>query len=381
MKPYLLVEWNDSITDAVGWVCVYNTVDGYADGGIRMHSSVTKEEVMRLATVMAWKHEACKPHSSGGCKGGIRYDYKASDAEEVLERFIVAMMPYIDVGVSLAGDLGVPYSTTRKIFSKYGREIPLTISMKKNLKIIENMREYSQMLEKEIQGFTLNNCITGFGVTFAADEAWKSKNPDKKARVFIQGFGCVGASCAYKLNELGYKIVGISDAYGVVEEQNGLDINELLLHRNNFGEMDREYFKSTYKVRPNNEWLDVDCDILIPAALEDVINKDNAHKVTASLVVEGANIATTKEADEIFKNKDIDVVVDFVANLGAVRAYHSIIFGDLKHDCQAVLDDIEQICRSNTRKLFEVCKKENIYQRDAAYKIFEPSTSDPFEIY
>ena len=59
MKPYLLVEWNDSVTDAVGWMCVFNTVRGYADGGIRMHKNVSKDEVVRLATTMAWKHEAC----------------------------------------------------------------------------------------------------------------------------------------------------------------------------------------------------------------------------------------------------------------------------------------------------------------------------------
>lgn len=380
MKPYLLVEWNDNVTDAVGWMCLYNTVNGYADGGIRMHTGVSQEEVVRLATVMAWKHEACKPRSSGGCKAGIRYDYKAADAEEVLERFIVAMMPYVDVGVALAGDLGVPFATTRKIYAKYGREIPLTKTMKKNTQILENMRAYNKMLDMEIQGFTLNNCITGFGVAWALDEAWKSKHGDKKGRVFIQGFGCVGASAAQKLVELGYTIVGVSDAIGAVEDQNGLDIAELIANKNNYGEMDRSKFKPTYKTMSNEQWLDVDCDILIPAALEDVLNKNNANRVKASLIVEGANIATTKEADEIFAEKGIDVVVDFVANLGAVRGYHSVIFGNLEQTCQAVIDDIEIVCRENTRRLFDYAAKEKMFHRDAAYKIFEPTASDPLEI-
>ncbi len=380
MKPYLLVEWNDTVTDAVGWMCLYNTVNGYADGGIRMHTGVSKEEVIRLATVMAWKHEACKPRSSGGCKAGIRYDYKASDAEEVLERFIVAMMPYIDAGVALAGDLGVPFSTTRKIYAKYGREIPLTKTMKKNPQILENMRAYNGMLDEEIQGFSLNNCITGFGVAWALDEAWKSKKRETKGKVFIQGFGCVGASAAKKLVELGYTVVGISDAMGVVECQDGLDVAELIASKNSFGEMDRTKFKDTYTVRPNTQWLDVACDILIPAALEDVIHKENAHQVKASLVVEGANIATTKEADKIFAEKGIDVVVDFVANLGAVRAYHSVIFGNLEKDCQVVLDDIEKVCRENTRRLFDYASKEKMFQREVAYKIFQPTACDPLEI-
>lgn len=380
MKPYLIIEWNDTETDAVGWTCLYNTVRGYADGGIRMHTNVSKEEVVRLATTMAWKHEACKPGSSGGCKAGIRYDYKATDAEEVLERFIVAMMPYIDVGVALAGDLGVPFATTRKIYKKYGREIPLTKTMKTDTKIIENMRAYNVMLDEKIQGFALNDCITGFGVAWALDEAWKSKHGDKKGRVFIQGFGCVGASAAQKLVELGYTIVGVSDALGLVEYKDGLDIAELKKNKNNYGEMDRSKFDPKYTTQPNSEWLSVDCDILIPAALEDVLNKDNANLVKASLIVEGANIATTPEADTILQGKGVDIVVDFVANLGAVRGYHSVIFGNLEHSGQAVLDDIESVCRSNTKRLFEYSIKENVFQREAAYKIFAPTFQDPLEI-
>lgn len=380
MKPYLIIEWNDTESDAIGWVCLYNTVKGYADGGIRMHSNVSREEVVRLATTMAWKHEACKPRSSGGCKAGIRYDYKASDAEEVLERFIIAMMPYVDVGLALAGDLGVPFATTRKIYRKHGREIPLTKTMKQDPTILENMRAYNVMLDEPIQGFALNDCITGFGVAWALDEAWKSKYGEEKGSVMIQGFGCVGASAAQKLVELGYKIVGISDAMGLVECQDGLDVAELIKYKNNFGEMDRSKFKENYVTKSNDQWLSVDCDILIPAALEDVLRKDNANDVKASLIVEGANIATTPEADEILRGKGVDIVVDFVANLGAVRGYHSVIFGNLEHSGQAVLDDIEGVCRSNTKKLFEYAEKENMSHRAAAFKIFAPSAQDPLEI-
>lgn len=380
MKPYLLVEWNDSKTDAMGWMCVFNTVKGYADGGIRMHKNVSKEEVVRLATTMAWKHEACKHLSSGGCKAGIKYDYKAPDAEEVLERFILAMLPYIDAGISLAGDLGVPYSTTLAIYAKHGREIPLTKTMRKDKSIIENMRVYADMMKQQVGEFTLNNCVTGYGVAWAADEAWNFKHKGETGRVFIQGFGSVGASAAVKLHDMGYKVVGVSDALGVIECPDGLDVHYLVAHKNKFGEMDRENLKEGWKTRPNTEWLDVDCDILIPAALEDVINKDNANDVKAKLVVEGANIATTKEADAIFYSKGIELVTDFIANLGAVRFYHSIIFGNLEHTAEAVLNDIEGVCRGNTRKIYEYCQEHPMYQRDAAWKVFEPEASDPFDI-
>ncbi|MBR5468364.1 MAG: Glu/Leu/Phe/Val dehydrogenase [Firmicutes bacterium] len=378
-KPYLVVEWNDSVTDAIGWMCVYNTVNGYADGGIRMHKNVSKEEVVRLATTMAWKHEACKHNSSGGCKAGIKYDYKAPDAEEVLERFILAMLPYIDAGISLAGDLGVPYSTTLKIYAKHGREIPLTRTMRKDNSIVENMRVYSEMMKMPYDEFILNNCVTGYGVAWAADEAWSFKH-EEKGRVFVQGFGSVGASAALKLSDMGYTVVGVSDALGVIECADGLDIRHLIAYRNKFGEMDRDNLKEGWSTRPNTEWLDVDCDILIPAALEDVLKAENANDVKAKLIVEGANIATTKEADEIFYSKGIELVTDFVANLGAVRFYHSIIFGNLEQTPEAVLKDIEDVCRGNTRKLYEYCEENPMYQRDAAWKVFQPETFDPFDI-
>ena len=105
-KPYVVVEWNDTETDAKGWMCAYNFVGHYCGGGTRMHPTVTKEEVVRLATTMGYKYKACESLTTGGCKAGIAYDYKAPDALDVLRRFLTATAPYIKAGVSIGGDLG-----------------------------------------------------------------------------------------------------------------------------------------------------------------------------------------------------------------------------------------------------------------------------------
>ncbi|MFP3513384.1 Glu/Leu/Phe/Val dehydrogenase, partial [Peribacillus sp. SIMBA_075] len=102
---------------------------------------------------------------------------------------------------------------------------------------------------------------------------------------------------------------------------------KLIDHKNVYGEMDQDYFEPNYTVRPNSDWLNVDCDILIPCALEDVINHSNAGTVKASLIVEAANIPISSEGDEMIKQKGIDIVNDFVANLGAIRFYDAVIFG------------------------------------------------------
>ncbi|CAH2213799.1 Glu/Leu/Phe/Val family dehydrogenase [Tepidibacter aestuarii] len=380
-KPYVVIEWNDTETDAKGWLCGYNFVNNYCGGGTRMHPSVTKEEVIRLAHTMAYKYTACESDTTGGCKGGIAYDYKASDAKDVLKRYLMAMSPYIKAGVSIGGDLGVDYGDVLEILDELGIGLPQTKAMKADSKIQEGIKNHDEMMGMTYDGFKLYDMITGYGTAYSADEAWKLMDGKKGATVVIQGFGCVGASAAKCMDKLGYKVVGISDANCLVTCENGLDIDELIKHKTSKGEMDSKFFKDDYVVRPNTKWIDVDCDIFIPAALEDVIHKNNANNVKASLICEGANIAVTKEGDDILKERRIAVVPDFVANLGAIRFYDAIIFGYIPKDVVAAVDDVEQLCRKNTRKVFKIAKEEGRYQRDVAMEIFAPSIAGIPDIY
>ncbi|SHD77671.1 Glu/Leu/Phe/Val family dehydrogenase [Schnuerera ultunensis] len=379
-RPYLVIEWNDNLTDAKGWLVVHNFVKGYTGGGTRMHPTVTREEVERLALGMAYKYTACESDTTGGCKGGIVYDYRAPDAYDVLRRYLIAMMPYIKVGVSLGEDLGTRYDDVLKVFKEFEFELPQTKSMEKDPVVQKGIKDFDVMMGEKVDGIPINDVVTGYGVAFSADEAWKFLKREEGAKVVIQGFGSVGASCALKLSQLGYKIVGISDANLLVTCGEGLDVQKLINHKNKLGEMDKNHFEPNYEIRPNSEWLDVECDILIPAALEDVINENNVDKVKADLIVEGANIPISPKADKIFRESDKDIVVDFIANLGAIRFYDVIVFGLIKPEPHLVIDDIEHICRKNTRKLFEESKKQNRYQRDVALEIFAPKVFDGPEI-
>lgn len=383
-KPYVVVEWNDIETDATGWLCAYNFVGHYCGGGTRMHPTVTKEEVIRLATTMGYKYKACESKTTGGCKGGIAYDYKAPDATDVLRRYLTAMAPYIQAGVSIGGDLGVDYSVVLRILDELGIGIPQTKAMKEDKDIHQGIINHDRA-EKELtyDGFKMYDMITGYGVAASADEAWKLRGGKEGASVVIQGFGCVGASCVNSLHNMGYKIVGIADVNGLVYCKDGLDVETLVRTRLPKGEMNSEYFKDNYEVLPNSKWLEMDCDILIPAALEDVIHKDNADKIKASLIVEAANIPTTKEADEILKKKGIDVAVDFIANMGGIRIYDSVIFRTVKIEtmndedaASAIVQDTVDIIRKQTRRLFEEAKRTGEYTRDVAMRLFVPDKSD-----
>ena len=376
MKPYLTLEWNDTKTDAYGWLCIHNLVKGSAGGGIRMHPSVTKEQVQRLALGMAYKYNAIESDEMGGCKGGIVYDSKSSNSCDVLKHFIVAMRPYIDLGLAMGSDLGTSYDDVLQIFEEEGMAYPQTKSQtlmpdfKKGLDAVLNFQE------QKVDGFFMNDIITGYGVAFAADEAWKFIDKEKKGNVIIQGFGCVGASCAFEMDRMGYTVVGVADAKQFVYCADGLAIKKLVASKDKYGVMDMESFSHKYVVTKNSEWLDYPCDILIPAALEDVINKTSAEKVSARLVVEGANIPTNADGDAVLLRKKIDVVPDFIANMGAVRFFDRVNFSLIDFTPQAVIEDIDSIARKNVRTIFEENRKSGKYQRDIAKKLFEPSIQD-----
>lgn len=375
-KPYIVVEWNDTETDAVGWLCAYNFVNHYCGGGTRMHPSVTKEEVVRLATTMGYKYNACESKTTGGCKGGIRYDYKASDALDVLRRYLTAMAPYIKAGVSIGGDLGVDYGDVLSILKDLGIGLPQTKAMKNSPEVQKYIKNHDEACGMTYDGFLMYDMITGYGCASSLDEAWKFKGGKNGAKVVLQGFGCAGASMANLLDNLGYKLVGIADANCLVTCDDGLDVKELIKTRLPKGEMNPDFFKDTYTVRPNSEWLDIECDILVPAALEDVININNVDKVKASLIVEAANIPITAEADKILFEKGIDICVDFIANLGGIRIYEALVFGIVDKIPQDIVDDTTSLIRRQTRRVLKESKKQGRYQRDVAKELFVPTIFD-----
>lgn len=375
-KPYILVEWNDTETDAKGWLCAYNFVNNYCGGGTRMHPTVTAEEVVRLATAMGYKYNACESKTTGGCKGGIAYDYKAPDAKDVLRRYLTAMSPYINSGVSIGGDLGVDYGDVLEILDEIGIGLPQTQAMRNDPEQQKRIKDHDDVCKLTYDGFLMYDMITGYGCAAGLDEAWKLKGNDSKgARVVLQGFGCAGASMAYCLDKWGYKVVGIADANCLVACENGLDVKKLVETRKPKGEMDPDAFDPSYSIHSNSEWLSVDCDILVPAALEDVINKDNVNNIKASLIVEAANIPVTPEADIILAERGIDVCVDFITNMGGIRIYEVVLFGLVKPEPNAIAEDTMDIVRRQTRRVFEEAKKSGRTTRQVARELFAPEKS------
>ncbi|HIS45153.1 MAG TPA: Glu/Leu/Phe/Val dehydrogenase, partial [Candidatus Scatomorpha merdigallinarum] len=243
-----------------------------------------------------------------------------------------------------------------------------------------NMQKKAKLLHEKYDVFTVNDAMTGYGTAACADVAWRRKHGEPNgARVLVQGFGNVGASAAYRLYKLGYKIVGISDAKQLVVCEDGLDVPYLYEHRTEYLEMDTESLKPEYKVLPNTEWMNVECDIFIPAALEAVINKDTVDKITASVISEGANIPTTEEADKVLRERGTYVIPDFIANLGAIRFHGYARLGLIDFTPESAINDVIKCSEDNTNRLLDENEKTGEYFRDIAYRLFAPTKQSEFE--
>ncbi|WP_369611592.1 Glu/Leu/Phe/Val dehydrogenase [Sulfurisphaera javensis] len=302
------IKGNDGkVKTFIGWRSQHNSALGPYKGGVRYHPDVTQDEVIALSMMMTWKNSLLQLPYGGG-KGGIRVDPSKLTKEELeaLSRcYIDALYKYI------GSDIDVPapdVNTNPQIMAWYLDEY-IKITGKADFAVFTGK-------PVELGGLPARIYSTGLGVaTITKAAAKKFIGGIEGATVIIQGFGNVGSYTAQFLQEMGAKIIGVSDSKGGVIDPNGLDIKKLLEVKESTGSVIN--YPSGKKVT-NDELLISECDILIPAALENVIHKFNAPKVKAKLIVEGANGPLTADADLIMKDRGIPVVPDILANAGGV---------------------------------------------------------------
>ncbi len=291
-----------------GYRVHHSTVLGPSKGGIRYSLGVTLDEVRALAMWMTWKCSLVNiPY--GGAKGGVVVDPKSlsnRELENLTRRYAAELIPIIDPHTDIpAPDMGTNPQIMAWFMDTYsmnvGYSVPAIVTGK----------------PVNIGGSMGRNQATGRGVIICALEALRQQGHSdaSKIRVVVQGCGNVGSNAALIAYEEGFRVVGASDVTGGTHNPNGLDIPALLA-----------YMAETGGVAgfgggddcSNDELLTLDCDVLIPAALEDQINERNAPLIKAKLIVEGANGPTSPEADDILRDRGVLLVPDILANAGGV---------------------------------------------------------------
>jgi len=341
-----------------GYRVQHNVDRGPAKGGIRFHPKVDIEEVTALAMWMTWKCAVVKiPY--GGAKGGVVCDPANLSAVE-LERLTRRYTSEIQVIIGPEKDIPAPdVNTNAKIMGwmmdtysmNAGHSVPGVVTGK----------------PLEIGGSVGRVDATGAGVAYITEEICRVlERPLKGARVAVQGFGNVGSHTVRFLAQMGAKIVGVSDAFGGVWNDKGLDANALFEHVAKTGRVPG--FPGA-DACSNDALLTGACDILVPAALEGQITAANADKVRAQIIVEAANGPTTPEADAILNRRGVTVVPDILANAGGV----TVSYFEWVQDIQAffwnedeVRERLRRILTSAFAEVWDMAKKTKTDMRTAA---------------
>jgi glutamate dehydrogenase len=297
---------DDTIKVFTGYRAQHNDAVGPTKGGVRFHPDVTEDEVKALSIWMSLKC-GISDLPYGGGKGGIICDPREMSFRE-LERLSRGYVRAISQLVGPSKDIPAPDVMTNSQIMAW------------------MMDEYSRIREFDAPGFITGKPLvlggshgretaTAKGVTIMIDKALQKRNiPLQHAKVIIQGFGNAGSFLAKFMHEAGAKVVGISDVYGALYNPDGLDIEHLLDRRDSFGTVTK-LFKDTLT---NHEILEQECDILVPAAIENQITSENAQRIKASIVVEAANGPTTMEATKILTDRGVLLVPDVLASAGGV---------------------------------------------------------------
>ncbi|HEV3039544.1 MAG TPA: Glu/Leu/Phe/Val dehydrogenase [Candidatus Angelobacter sp.] len=344
-----------------GFRVQHSIARGPAKGGVRYTPDVTLDEVRALASWMTWKC-AVVNIPFGGAKGGIIVDPKKlslSELEKLTRRYTAELMEFIGPEKDVpAPDVNTNEQTMAWMMDTYSMHMRQTVTSVVTGKPIN------------IGGSRGRREATGRGVMIVCDEALKKLRMQREStRIIIQGFGNVGSNAAKLMADEGYKIIGIAEFDGGIYNSQGIDIDALLEYR------DRNKtivgFPGAEPEDPR-QLLITPCEILIPAATENVITSQNASEIKAKIVCEGANGPTTATADEILADKRVFVIPDILANAGGVTASYFEWVQDRQGYFwkeSAVNEQLEFILKESFEDVVHFSETHGVNNRIAAYML------------
>ncbi|MHA1166037.1 MAG: Glu/Leu/Phe/Val family dehydrogenase [Alphaproteobacteria bacterium] len=345
LGPDKIIHFTKPSVGLKGIVVVDNVAAGPAIGGTRMGPDVSVEECFRLARAMTFKNAAAGlPH--GGAKAVIFADpaMPAEEKERTVRAYACAIREITDY---IPGpDMGTDETAMAWVRDEIGRSVGLP---------------------REIGGIPLDEIgATGFGLAVAAEVAQDFCDVTLEgARVAIQGFGAVGKHTAKFLTERGALLVGASDSHGATVNPDGIDVDGLIAHKN-AGKPVGDYAGG--KKLGRDDIISLPCDIWVPAARPDVLRKDNVDQLDCKMVLQGANIPATLEAEARLHERGILCVPDFIANAGGVICGSVEYHGGTQSGALAA---IEEKLRFNTHEVLQAARDEKLKPREAAVRLAE----------
>jgi len=349
-----------SIKIFTGYRSQHNDAVGPTKGGVRFHPEVNEAEVKALSIWMSLKCGIANLPYGGG-KGGIICDPRNMSFRE-LESLSRGYVRAISQIVGPTKDIPAPDVYTNSQIMAW------------------MMDEYSRLREFDSPGFITGKPVvlggshgretaTARGVTICIEEAVKKKNIELKgARIVIQGFGNAGSFLAKFMHDAGAKVIGISDAYGALYDPEGLDIDYLLERRDSFGTITTLFTN----VITNQELLEKECDILVPAAISNQITAENAGRIKAAIVVEAANGPTSLEATKILDERGVLLVPDILASTGGVTvSYFEWVQNNQGYywSEDEVAEKLRNVMVASFEEIYQTSQTRHVDMRLAAYMV------------
>lgn len=362
LKVAIPVKMDDgSVKVFKGFRCQHNDVLGPTKGGVRFHPQVDEDEVKALAAWMTFKC-ALVGIPYGGAKGGILCNPKElsySELERLSRGFIAAISPIIGP----EKDIPAPdVYTNPQVMSWFMDEFSR----------LKGFNSPGVVTGKPliVGGSAGRDSATARGVMFTTREACKLMKLDlRDARVVVQGYGNAGFYSAKFLHELGGKVIAVNDSSGGAFNPEGMDPLDLLNHKRRNGSVKR--FPGSVNLA-NDDLLSLECEILVPAALENQIIADNAGEIRAKLIAEAANGPTTPEADQILFEKGVMIIPDILANAGGVTVSYFEWVQNLSNyywTAEEVDNKLERIMVEAFRKVYSTSIEGKVNMRVAAYMV------------
>jgi glutamate dehydrogenase (NAD(P)+) len=306
----------------------------------------------------------------GGAKGGIDCSPQDPDARGVLGRYLRGVRAVLEAHWTMGEDLGLRQDTIDEVLAEMG----LRSSVQAVYPLLEDEKAAIARLDAafriDVDGVGLDELVGGLGVAEAALTALDRVHiPRAGARVVVQGFGSMGGATARFLSRAGLLVVGLVDAEGVVANPLGLDVERLLLTRDEFGAIDRGQLRPQDAQLPLHRWLDVPCDLLVPAAVSYCVTPENAQCVTAQVVVEAANMPVLPEAEQLLIQRGVTVVPDFVANSATNAWWWWTLFGDIGADTDEAFSKVRSEMGRIVNAVFDRATTDGVTPREAARAI------------
>jgi glutamate dehydrogenase (NAD(P)+) len=370
--PYLTVTWHDPVTGRPGFLVIDRLIDGGSGGGLRMRAGCTVEEVGDLARAMSLKEavvydpaDAYTPF--GGAKGGIDCDPYDPEAPGVLRRYVDAMRPFLERHWATGEDLGIRQDRLDEVVVEAGLRSSIDAALLRLDDPDAGLERLREAFAVDVDGIGLGEMVGGYGVAEAGLAALERVGlAPADTRAVIQGFGSMGGATARYLARAGARVIGVADRHGLVVNPGGLDVERLLGARDPHGAIDRAALGTGDEELPGADWLALDAELLVPAALSYVIGPEEAERIRARAIVEAANVPTLPAAEARLAERGIVVVPDFVANVATNAWWWWTLFGDIPPERDPALHKVATTMRRLVGELLERAAAEGILPRAAA---------------